>query len=149
MLVTYLQRPGNQAQMSMFTAAPPPGHEAVRRVVDHVNADLAGDIGTTALAAVAGVTPRHLTRLFLAHTGRTPARFVREVRVAAAAHLVAGTSLPLADVAACCGLASAATLRSAFTRRYGIPPSRYRALHRGALDNAAVDELTPNPPSAP
>ncbi|GAA2433238.1 DJ-1/PfpI family protein [Actinomadura vinacea] len=132
MLVTYLQRPGNQAQMSMFTAAPPPGHDALRRAVDHVNADLAGDIGTTALAAVAGVSPRHLTRLFLTHMGQTPGRFVREVRVAAAAHLVVSTSLPLADVAARCGLASAETLRLAFVRRYGIPPSQYRARHRSA-----------------
>ena len=135
MLVTYLQRPGNQAQMSMFTAAPPPGHDAVRRVVDHVNADLGGDVSTTALAAIAGVTPRHLTRLFLAHMGQTPGRYVREVRVAAAAHLLVSTSLPLADVAARCGLASTETLRLAFTRRYGIPPSRYRALHRGAHRN--------------
>ncbi|KAB2350405.1 helix-turn-helix domain-containing protein [Actinomadura rudentiformis] len=135
MLVTYLQRPGNQAQMSMFTAAPPPGHDAVRRVVDHVNANLAGDVSTVALAAIAGVTPRHLTRLFLTHMGQTPGRFVREVRVAAAAHLIVSTSLPLAEVATRCGLASTETLRVAFTRRYGIPPSQYRARHRGAHSN--------------
>lgn len=130
-LVTYLQRPGNQAQMSMFTAAPPPDHEAVRRVVDHVNANLSGDISTAALAGVAGVSPRHLTRLFLTHVGQTPGRFVRQVRTAAAAHLLVTTSLPLPSVAARCGLGSAETLRLTFVRRYGIPPSRYRAIHQG------------------
>ena len=33
-LVTYLQRPGNQAQMSMFVAAPAPEHDLVHDLVD-------------------------------------------------------------------------------------------------------------------
>nr|BFE78807.1 hypothetical protein GCM10020093_014080 [Planobispora longispora] len=53
-LVTYLQRPGNQAQMSMFTAAPPPEDALVKRVVDRIAGDLAGDLATAALAAGAG-----------------------------------------------------------------------------------------------
>ncbi|GAA3204491.1 GlxA family transcriptional regulator [Dactylosporangium siamense] len=130
-LVTYLQRPGNQAQMSLFTAAPPPDHATVRGVVDHINAALDGDLSTTSLARVAGVSPRHLTRLFLTNLGQTPGRYVRDVRTAAAAHLLLTTALPLPGVAARCGLGSAETLRAAFLRRYGIAPSRYRAIHEG------------------
>ncbi|HVQ93946.1 MAG TPA: helix-turn-helix domain-containing protein [Mycobacteriales bacterium] len=129
-LVTYLQRPGNQAQMSMFTSTPPTDHDVVRRVLDHVGANLGGDVGTEALAAVGGVTPRHLTRLFLAHVGKPPGRYVRRARTEAAAHLVASTTLPLPAVAARCGFGSAETLRQAFVHAYGVPPSRYRALHR-------------------
>ncbi|MET9432180.1 helix-turn-helix domain-containing protein [Streptomyces sp. NPDC003036] len=128
-LVTYLHRPGNQAQMSMFTAAPPPRDALVRRLVDHIAGHPDGDLGTVALAALAGVTPRHLTRLFLEHLGQTPGRFVRQARTEAAAHLLASTTLPLASVAAKCGFGSAETLRQAFTGRYGIPPSRYREAH--------------------
>jgi transcriptional regulator GlxA family with amidase domain len=129
-LVTYLQRPGNQAQMSVFTAALPPDHDVARRVVDHVNANLDSDLTTAALAGVAGVSPRHLTRLFLTHVGQAPGRFVRQVRTAAAARLLVTTSLPLPSVAARCGFGSAETLRLAFLRRYGIPPSRYRTVQR-------------------
>ncbi|MFJ8649296.1 GlxA family transcriptional regulator [Streptomyces sp. NPDC093546] len=128
-LVTYLHRPGNQAQMSMFTAASPPRDALVRRLVDHIAGHPDGDLGTVALAALAGVTPRHLTRLFLEHLGQTPGRFVRQARTEAAAHLLASTALPLASVAAKCGFGSAETLRQAFTSRYGIPPSRYREAH--------------------
>ncbi|MFC4592100.1 GlxA family transcriptional regulator [Sphaerisporangium corydalis] len=126
-LVTYLQRPGNQAQMSMFTAPPPPDNDLVRRVVDRVNGHLGDDLATAALAAGAGVSERHLTRLFLRHLGQTPGRYVRRARVEAAAHLLAATSLPLASVAARCGFGSAETLRQAFVARYGVPPSRYRS----------------------
>ncbi|MGC5013009.1 GlxA family transcriptional regulator [Streptosporangium sp. DT93] len=128
-LVTYLQRPGNQSQMSMFTAAPPPESDLVRRLTDHVSANLDGDLTTTALADVAGVSPRHLTRLLLANLGRSPGRFVRNARIEAATHLVVTTSLPMASVAARCGFGTAEALRQAFVSRYGIPPSRYRAIH--------------------
>ncbi|MHC6629974.1 GlxA family transcriptional regulator [Streptomyces globosus] len=129
-LVTYLQRPGNQAQMSLYTAAPAPDSGAVAKVVRHVLAHPADDLGTARLAALAGVTPRHLTRLFAEHLGQAPGRYVRQARTEAAAHLLATTDLPVAAVAARCGFGTAESLRTAFTGRYGIAPSRFRATQR-------------------
>jgi transcriptional regulator GlxA family with amidase domain len=132
-LVTYLQRPGNQAQMSMFTAAPPPGNSLVEQVTRHIIANLDGDLSTAALATGAGVSERHLTRLFLRHTGLTPGRYVRNARTEAAAQLLATTSLPVSAVAAKSGFGTAETLRQAFVDRYGIPPSRYRITQASAV----------------
>lgn len=42
-MVTYLQRPGSQAQMSMHVTAPAPAHEVVREVLDHVARSLDAD----------------------------------------------------------------------------------------------------------
>ncbi|MEC4015660.1 GlxA family transcriptional regulator [Streptomyces sp. H27-D2] len=126
-LVTYLHRPGNQAQMSMFMSAPAPVHSLVRRVVDHIASRLTADLSAATLAAGAGVSERQLTRLFVEHLGQTPGRFVRRARTEAAGHLLASSSLPVASVAARCGFGSAETLRQAFVARYGVPPSRYRA----------------------
>jgi putative intracellular protease/amidase len=41
-LVTYLHRPGNQAQVSMFVAPPAPEHAVVRRLVVHIVTNLDG-----------------------------------------------------------------------------------------------------------
>ncbi|MEW9547215.1 GlxA family transcriptional regulator [Nonomuraea sp. NPDC050783] len=131
-LVTYLQRPGNQAQMSMFVAPPPPADSLVRRTVDFIGGHLADDLSTAALAAAAGVSERHLTRLFLRHLGLTPGRYVRQARAEAAAHLLASTSLPMSAVAARCGFGTAETLRQAFLDRYGVSPSRYRLTQSSA-----------------
>ncbi|MEV4468999.1 GlxA family transcriptional regulator [Nonomuraea salmonea] len=125
-MVTYLQRPGNQAQMSMFVEPPSPANSLVRRIVQHISTHLRDDLATATLAAEAGVSERHLTRLFLKHLGQTPGRYVRQTRTEAAAHLLATTSLPMAAVATRCGFNSAETLRQAFIDRYGISPSRYR-----------------------
>lgn len=125
-LVTYLQRPGTQAQMSVHVAAPPPAHDVVRTVVDHVAEHLDGDLGTGALADLAGVSVRHLSRLFGEHLGRSPAEHVRRARTEAAAQLVATTDLPLARVATRCGFRSTETLRTAFLDAYGRTPSEHR-----------------------
>lgn len=125
-LVTYLQRPGNQAQMSMFTAAPPAQSELVRDTVEYVESHLGADLSTTALARRAGVSERHLGRLFHDSMGTSPSRFVRSCRVEAAAHLLTSTSLTVEAITSRCGLGSVETLRQAFHARYGVSPSHYR-----------------------
>ncbi|WP_418960974.1 GlxA family transcriptional regulator [Streptomyces tritici] len=126
-LVVYLQRPGNQAQMSIFTDAPPVTDDLVRRMAAHITGHLDGDLSTATLAALGGVSERHLTRLFREHLGATPGRYVRRVRTEAAAQLLAGGTLPLTAVAGRCGFGTTESLRQAFVDRYGITPSRYRA----------------------
>jgi transcriptional regulator GlxA family with amidase domain len=125
-LVTYLQRPGTQAQMSVHLAAPAPTDDVVRRVVEHVAEHLADDLGAPVLAAVAGVSERHLTRLFRAELDRTPAEHVRRMRTEAAAHLVATTDVPLVRVASRCGFRSTETMRTAFLDTFGRTPSEHR-----------------------
>ncbi|MER5643880.1 DJ-1/PfpI family protein [Streptosporangium sp. NPDC002524] len=131
-LVTYLQRPGDQAQMSMFTASPSPENSLVKQVAEYVTGHLGADLSTAALAHGAGVSERHLTRLFMEHLGQAPGRFVRQVRTEAAAYLLTSTSLPMTGVAVRCGFGTTETLRQAFVDRYGVPPSRYRSVATSA-----------------
>ncbi|MGV9301189.1 GlxA family transcriptional regulator [Amycolatopsis sp. NPDC003676] len=128
-LVTYLQRPGNQAQVSMFLAGPPPEHRQVRDLTAYVAEHLADDLGAPALANQAGISTRQLTRLFDAHLGTTPGKYVRTVRAEHAARLLSGTDLPLAAIARRCGFGSTETLRQAFLDHFDTPPSAYRRVH--------------------
>jgi transcriptional regulator GlxA family with amidase domain len=57
-LVTYLQRPGDQAQMSMFVRARRPEHDVVRRVLDHVAANPEADLSARRAGTQAGGNPR-------------------------------------------------------------------------------------------
>lgn len=131
-LVTYLQRPGNQAQVSMYVAAPPPERGVVRDLVTFIESDLAADLRTGALARRAGLSTRHLTRLFEEQLGSTPSRYVRAARARAAARLLESTRLPLTAVAHRCGFSSTETLRQAFLDQFGTSPSGYRAVQRRA-----------------
>ncbi|AEV87208.1 AraC family transcriptional regulator [Actinoplanes sp. SE50] len=124
--VAYLQRPGGQAQISMFLARRGADDFVCRRATDHVAGHLTDDLSSGALARRFGVSERHLTRLFQAYVQLTPAQYVRRARTEAAAHLLGSTGLPMAAVARRCGFGSTESLRQAFLDRYGMPPSRYR-----------------------
>ncbi|MEQ0563277.1 DJ-1/PfpI family protein [Amycolatopsis sp. NEAU-NG30] len=127
-LVTYLHRPADQAQISMFLAAPSPGNGVVRDLLGYIAGHLDADLSPPALAARAGLTARHLTRLFATHVGTTPARAVRAVRTEAAAYLVRGSELPLAAVARRCGFGTAESLRKAFLDHYGVTGDTLRRM---------------------
>jgi transcriptional regulator GlxA family with amidase domain len=130
-LVTYMQRPGNQAQLSVYVRDAPPEHRILRQIVLHITGNLDADLSTVTLAARAGVSERHLSRLFLAQLGEPPARFIRTARSEAAARLLESTALPLTTVARRCGFGSTETMRQAFLARFGTTPSAHRtALHR-------------------
>jgi transcriptional regulator GlxA family with amidase domain len=127
--VTYLHRPGNQAQISLHLSAPAPADPIVSRVVDYITSRPGGDLSTATLADWAGISVRHLCRLFQADLGQTPARFVRRARTEAAAQLLASTSLPTSRVATRCGFTTTESLRAAFLTFYGITPSRFRMIN--------------------
>ncbi|MDX3573396.1 helix-turn-helix domain-containing protein [Streptomyces sp. ID05-47C] len=132
--------PGADEPVHRNPAAP---DDAVRALVEHIATHPDDDLSTAALAARAGVTPRRLTRLSTEQLGRAPGRYVRQARTEAAAHVLASTTLPMAGVAARCGLGSAETLRQAFTERFGIAPSRYRAAMRPVSGRG--DQQDPGP----
>ncbi|MFF3318156.1 GlxA family transcriptional regulator [Streptomyces sp. NPDC003035] len=128
-LVVFLQRPGGQSQFSAASRTPPTRHPLVRPLLDAVVADPGADHSATALARRAGVSARHLTRLFREQTGATPAGYVERVRVEAARLLLEGGA-SVTGAAARSGLGSDESLRRAFARHVGVTPSAYVARFR-------------------
>jgi AraC-like DNA-binding protein len=78
------------------------------------------------VAAQAGMSREHFTRLFAREMGCGPAAFLRRIRVEAAARLLRTTELPVAEAAFRSGWASATKLDLFFRRRYGVSPREYR-----------------------
>ncbi|RDI52842.1 GlxA family transcriptional regulator [Nocardia mexicana] len=133
-LVTYLHRPADQAQISMFLSAPAPEDRLVHDLMRYAASHLAEDLTPGALARRAGVSTRHLSRLFTTHTGHTPARAVRRLRAESAAQLIRSTELPMAAIARRCGFGSAQTLRAALLDRYGMNGDTMRKITDMAPD---------------
>lgn len=125
--VMFLQRSGGQSQFSQRLAMPTGMSSPVRRAVDAIVADPAGDHRLGALAKQASVSERHLRRIFVEQTSTTPAQFVERVRVEAARDQLESTAAPVETVATTCGFGSAETMRRAFLRVLGTGPSDYRS----------------------
>ena len=81
------------------------------------------------LAALCGMSPRHLIRAFRQQTGQTIGSFVQQVTIARARRLLAETEDPVKVVAAKLGFASAAAFATAFRRSCGVSPQQFRTHH--------------------
>lgn len=70
-------------------------------------------LGVKELAAQTGLSREHFTRLFAERTGKSPARHLRSLRVAAARQMMRRGSQPQKEVALRCGFPSVRSLRQA------------------------------------
>jgi transcriptional regulator GlxA family with amidase domain len=120
--------------------------DRIQLVLEAVADDPAGDHSARALAERAGVSVRHLQRLFVQYMGTTPARHVKETRLATARSMLETSAAPLADIAARAGFGSPETMRRAFVRSLGRPPGAYRAAapgHQASADQPLGDRAVP------
>ncbi|MFJ9929086.1 GlxA family transcriptional regulator [Streptomyces misionensis] len=124
-LVVYLQRPGGQSQFSAPLQGPPPRSPALRRVVDLVTAQPAGNYSLTELAARLNLSTRHLTRLFREELGTTPARYVESIRFDIAKSLL-DQGYTATQAASLAGFPGYESLRRVFARELSISPAAYR-----------------------
>lgn len=83
------------------------------------------------LAALTGLSQFHFSRAFKAAFGLAPHAWLNLQRMEAAARMVGGEGLPLAEVAQAVGYASAAHFSQAFRRHWGVTPSAWRRLEQG------------------
>ncbi|MEU7428080.1 DJ-1/PfpI family protein [Streptomyces sp. NPDC040750] len=129
-MVVFMQRPGGQSQFSVRTHTPRARQEMLRRVLDAVAEDPSAPHTLAAMARRAGVSPRHMSRLFHDEMSTTPARYVEQVRMEAAQAMLEDSDDPMGTVARRTGFGSPESLRRAFTRNLGITPGAYRARFR-------------------
>lgn len=115
----------------------PPGLDAagiadprVRRAILMLERRLENPRPLGEIAGALGVSTRQLSRLFGAATGRSPAAFREELRLARAHALVADGALPLTEVGLRCGFADASHFSRAYRRRFGETPTARRAAAR-------------------
>jgi transcriptional regulator GlxA family with amidase domain len=131
-LVLFLHRPGDQSQFSAQLSTQWSDRDPLRRLQQWIADHPGGDLAVEALAARAGMSPRHFARCFRDDTGVTPARYVATVRLEAARRRLEESDDAVEHVAAACGFGTAETMRRAFLRALGVAPTEYRRRFRSA-----------------
>ncbi len=82
--------------------------------------------GVEALSERLGVTPRHLSRLFLQHLGASPKAIAQTRRLHFAKKLVDETDLPMTEIALSAGYGSVRRFNDHIQQVYGRSPSSLR-----------------------
>jgi AraC family transcriptional regulator len=98
-----------------------------RRIREHIEQSLDGDLSIDSLAHVAGLSPHHFANMFRQSTGFTPYQYVSRHRVERAQQLLKHANLSIAEVGLLCGFRSQSQFTTSFRRFTGVTPGRFRA----------------------
>jgi AraC-like DNA-binding protein len=96
--------------------------EAIRYVEEHSS----GTLTLAALARQAAMSMSKFTAAFRAHTGFSPAVYIRRIRMHKAMDLLQNTGAPLGDIAGMVGYKHQSRFSSLFREQFGIMPSEFR-----------------------
>ena len=109
------------------------------RAKDLADARYAEPITIDDLAAAAGLSRAHFSRMFTRTFGESPRSYLQTRRLERAAALLRYTDRSVADIAVMVGLRSVGSFTTTFGRVYGVPPAAYRA----SLPPASVHARVP------
>src|SRR5438034_7779756 len=115
---------------------PPARH--LLRARDLADARYVEPLDVDDLAGAAGLSRAHFSREFRRAFGESPHAYLLTRRLERAAALLRSTDRSVADICFSVGLRSVGSFTTSFTRRYGMPPTAYRATFPPASHHARV-----------
>ncbi|QWW71332.1 AraC family transcriptional regulator [Rhizobium sp. WYJ-E13] len=102
----------------------------LRRVCNHLEANLDRTVRLTELAELIGISKEHLCRAFHLTTGRPPLRWHLEKRIERACELLARNQSTLTSIAQDVGYSGQSSFGTAFKELMGMTPDQYRRLRQ-------------------
>ena len=105
----------------------------LQKVLSYIDERLAEPVGVRDLASQVHMSPFHFARRFKQAVGTPPHAYITHVRIERAKRLLAGTNLPLIEVATRVGYRTQAHFTGVFHRYVGTTPRAYRVSSRKEL----------------
>jgi AraC family transcriptional regulator, glycine betaine-responsive activator len=91
-----------------------------------MEATLEAPLSRDAMARLAGVSARHLDRLFAEHRGASFPDDYHRLRLEHADRLLRQSALSISEIAFATGYSSSSHFTRAYRRRFAVPPSKAR-----------------------
>jgi transcriptional regulator GlxA family with amidase domain len=129
----YHRRAGGQSQFSALLEIEPKS-DRVQKALSFARNNLRAELSVEQLADAAALSPRQFSRIFVAETGRTPAKAIERLRLEAAREMMEEGRHPIETIARETGFADRERMRRAFVRAFGQPP---QAVRRGLAPASA------------
>jgi transcriptional regulator GlxA family with amidase domain len=101
-------------------------HAALIAALEKMENTIATPLARAAVAASAGITPRHLDRLFAVHLGTTFSAHYRRLRLDHARNLLRQSALSATEIAVACGFSGGAHFARRYRAEFGVTPKAER-----------------------
>ena len=108
----------------------------VRKALACIDADLAGDLSLSALAAMQNISSGYLSTLFKKEVGQTLTDYVNSRRVEQAAGMLRSGTLQVQTVAQYCGIPDVNYFSKLFKRYTGVSPKEFRRTLAGTAEKS-------------
>jgi AraC-like DNA-binding protein len=102
----------------------------IDRAVEEINKSLMLPAPISALARKAGMSERNMRRQFKRSAGASPSHYLTGMRVRKGAEMLAGTNLPVGEIAVKCGFCDGNYFALKFRQVMGLSPKAYRKQQR-------------------
>jgi AraC family transcriptional regulator len=103
-----------------------PGYR-LKRVLDHIGDNVAGDLSLSQLAAIAGMSPHYFAELFKQSTGRAPHQYVLLQRIERAKQSLRHPKRSVIEAGLDAGFQNPSHFARMFRKFVGISPSEFQA----------------------
>lgn len=113
-----------------YSADDSAGYSRLAQVVAFVTENYSREIEVTAMAEHVYLSVSQLQREFAKNFGITPVRYLREVRIGVARHLLESSDMGLIQIASQCGFYDQSHLTRHFKSSTGLTPMKYRQRYR-------------------
>lgn len=125
-LVVSYRREGASAQESFLSHSQRHFHPDIYKIQEILLNHPEQNFTVESLAAKVNMSPRHLTRLFKEHTGKTILEYKNEIRLELGKVLLQNDQLTVEEVAHHCGFENARQFRRVWKSTFGVSPRAFR-----------------------
>jgi AraC family transcriptional regulator len=124
-LAAHMVRSLNAFDVTGSYDPPPLGRAQLAQVMAFIEENLERPITLSDLAAVVNVSRFHFARLFKRSTGMTAIAYVEQCRLRRAQSLIAGSDIPLSQIALIAGFADQSHFTRRFHKHFGRTPAAF------------------------
>lgn len=96
-------------------------------IIEQMEAHISEPLRLEEISEIAGLSRRHIERMFRQTLGQSPARFYLEMRLEYARGLLMQSDMNIVDVAVACGFVSASHFSKCYRNLYGVSPQADRS----------------------
>ena len=107
-------------------------------VLQHIGCNITRDLREAELAAFSRQSVSAFSRSFRRHTGMVFVQYVNSLRIELACQHLCQAEMPVTDICYAVGFNNLSNFNRRFLAAKGVPPSRFRALHRSGAAFAAA-----------